>query len=163
MFPFECFYLWQEINIGKGWLGVWIDNMTISLHSFTHIHTSTNNVIINRNNSDCKVHRGRAIIQLNFSLLCASIHPITQATLTSLRKPSSLSRSPSRRMSERRLSSEAHLRFCRTVRVRFPVSWQNLSRWDLLAQTWDRPAGGVARGLGGLNQSKWVRLIASIK
>lgn len=72
--------------------------------------------------------------------------------VTSLRKFSSLSLSLSSRMSACRLSSELHLRFCRTVRVRFPVSWQNLSKRDRSAHTWDRPAGGVAKGLGGLQR-----------
>lgn len=102
---------------------------------------------------------------LTITASCFSTHPlrITQTRPTSLRKSSSLSRSLSRRMSERRLSSEAHLRFCRTVSVRFPVSWQNLNKWDRFAQTWERPAGGVARGLGGLNHKEWVRLTVGSK
>lgn len=101
----------------------------------------------------------------SFLLFTPCTHPfrIPQTKPTSLRKSSSLSRSLSRSMSERRLSSEAHLRFCRTVRVRFPVSWQNLNKWDRFAQTWERPAGGVARGLGGLNHKEWVRLIVGSK
>lgn len=43
-------------------------------------------------------------------------------TLTSRRKSSSRSRSRRSRMSACRHSSELHRRFCRTVRVRFPVS-----------------------------------------
>lgn len=86
-----------------------------------------------------------------------------KTTLTSLRKSSSLNRSLRSRMSACRFSSEAHLRFCRTVRVRFPVSWQNLSKWERSAHTCDRPAGGVARGLGGLKHNRWVRLITDNK
>lgn len=124
----------------------------------------------------CKILKERKHIfiqiQLAFDLittascclhLVANPLSIAQARLTSLRKPWSLSRSLSRRMSERRLSSEAHLRFCRTVRVRFSVSWQNLNKWDWFAHTWERPAGGVARGLGGLSQRGWVRLIVGLE
>lgn len=120
---------------------------------------------LNWNNSDkcAKSSKEEPLINYNsvsfcsennsFLLFTPCTHPfkITQTRITSLRKSSSLSRSLSRRMSERRLSSEAHLRLCRTVRVMFSVSWQNLNKWDRFAQTWVRPAGGVARGLGGLN------------
>lgn len=75
-------------------------------------------------------------------------------TLTSRRKSSSRSRCRRSRMSACRHSSELHRRFCRTVRVRFPVSWLNLNKWDWSTHTWDRPAGGVARGLGGLSHKK---------
>lgn len=75
-------------------------------------------------------------------------------TLTSRRKSSSRSRSRRSRMSVCRHSSELHRRFCRTVRVRFPVSWLNLNKWNWSTHTWDRPAGGVARGLGGLSHKR---------
>ena len=88
-----------------------------------------------------------------------SVPDDTDNQLTSLRKSSSLSRSLRSRMSLCRLSSELHLRFCLTVRVRFPVSWQNLSKRDRSAHTWDRPAGGVARGLGGLQHNNQVSSI----
>lgn len=78
----------------------------------------------------------------------------TWCRLTSLRKSTSRRRSRSSRMSACRHCSELQCRFCRTVSVRFPVSWLNLNKWDWSTHTWDRPAGGVARGLGGLSHKK---------
>lgn len=78
----------------------------------------------------------------------------TWCRLTSLRKSTSRRRSRSSRMSACRHCSELQRRFCRTVSVRFPVSWLNLNKWDWSTHTWDRPAGGVARGLGGLSHKK---------
>ena len=106
---------------------------------------------------------GFTVLTLSYSHAFLSFKPISatnqghigphgdhRGRLTSLRKWSSRNLSRRRRMSAWSSCREFLLPFCRTVRDRVPVSWQNLSRRPGPAHTWVRPAGGVDRGFGGL-------------